>query len=107
MMHADARALSAAAYAPYNAKAEASETPAYKAEVKIRHPRPWVHACVILWKHVMTQQIALDGKKSATGLNLETNVSRAPQSNTIAVRPIRLCKGGVELCCYSHHVMEG
>ena len=32
-MHADARTLMAAAYAPYNAKAEHSETPAYKAEV--------------------------------------------------------------------------
>ena len=29
---ADARTLSAAAYAPYNAKQEAAETPAYKAE---------------------------------------------------------------------------
>ncbi len=31
--HADARTLKAAAYAPYNAEQEATETPTYKAEV--------------------------------------------------------------------------
>lgn len=33
LVFADARALSAAEYSPYNAKEEANETPAYKAEV--------------------------------------------------------------------------